>query len=114
MTTTPPKKFPKIELSKHPAFRVVHVNGFFGGLSPVEGRITFFTDILEPTMKANGTKGEMEVEKINRESQIDLRMSIMDFVGLAQWMNTHIKRLEEQGILKKEDLAKPKQTDYSV
>src|SRR3989337_36623 len=99
MTTTPPKKIPRIETSTHPEFRVVHINEFFGGVSPIEGRITFYTDILEPKMKTDGQPGEMEVDRINRERQIDIRMSVMDFVRLAGWMNSHIKRLEEQGIL---------------
>ena len=114
MATIPPAKIPKIEITSHPNFRVAIVNGFFGGLSANDGRIMFYTDILEPKMKTNGKPGEMEVEKINRERQIDIRMSVMDFVRLATWMNSHIKRLEEQGILKKEDLMHPKQTDYSV
>jgi hypothetical protein len=114
MATTSPKKIPLFETSQHSEFRVVHVNAFFGGLSPEEGRIIFYTDILEPRMKTGGKPGEMEVEKVNRERQIDIRMSVMGFVNLAGWMNSHIKRLEDQGILKKEDLTHPKQTDYSV
>jgi hypothetical protein len=114
MSTTSPKKVPKIEVSNHSQFRVVHINAFFGGLSPIEGRISFYTDILEPKMKTDGKLGEMEVEKINRERQIDIRMSALDFVRLAQWMNSHVKRLEDKGILKKEDLTSSKQTDYSV
>jgi hypothetical protein len=106
-------KTPKIETSTSSAFRVVHANAFFGGLNPVEGRIVFYTDILEPQMKTGGNIGEMELERINRERQVDIRLSPMDFVNLAAWMNAHIKRLEEKGIIKKADL-KPKQADYSV
>ncbi|MEX2737637.1 MAG: hypothetical protein Q6356_001020 [Candidatus Wukongarchaeota archaeon] len=114
MAKKPPSKIPKIEVSTNSEFRVVHINAFFGGLSPVEGSITFFTDILEPRMKAGGQARDMEVEKINRERQIDIRMSPIGFVNLATWMNSHIKRLEDAGILKKTDLKRSKQADYSV
>jgi len=114
MATTPPAKVPKIEVTVHPDFRVVIANGNFGGLTPNDGRIMFYTDIFEPRVKIGGKLGEMEIERINRQCQIDVRMSVMDFVNLAAWMNDHIKRLEDQGILKKEDLIRSKQTDYSV
>jgi hypothetical protein len=114
MSTRPKKQVPQFEVTTHSAFRVVHINAFFGGLSPVEGRIAFFTDILEPRIIVGGKPGEMEIDKINRERQIDIRMSVMDFVNLAAWMNRHIKRLEDQGILKKGALAKSKPTDYTV
>jgi hypothetical protein len=114
MSATAKKQPPLFELTSNSEFRVVHINAFFGGLSPVEGRITFYTDILEPRIKADAKSGDMEVDKVNRERQIDIRMSVMDFVNLAGWMNSHIKRLEEQGILKKEEVAKSKSTDYSV
>ncbi|MCW4053454.1 MAG: hypothetical protein NWE84_00845 [Candidatus Bathyarchaeota archaeon] len=114
MSTKPKKLLPKFELTTRSEFRVVHINAFFGGLSPIEGRIAFFTDILEPKMKVGGNPGEMEVDKINRERQIDIRMSVMDFVNLAAWMNKHVKRLESQGILKKGEIAKSKPTNYTV
>jgi len=114
MSTETLKKAPKIETSAHPDFRVVHINAFFGGLSPLEGRITFYTDILEAKIKENGKVGEMEIGMIRRESQIDIRMSPMDFVNLAGWMNSHIKRLVDQGILKKEDVNRSKQSDLSI
>jgi hypothetical protein len=114
VSTTPVKaKAPKIELSSHPDFRVVHVNAFFGGLNPLEGRITFYTDILEPKMKEDGNVGEMEVDKILREQQIDLRLSPMDFITLANWMNSHIKRLADLGLIKKEDITK-KQANFPI
>jgi hypothetical protein len=114
MSTEPKKQPLKFEITSHSGFRVVHINHFFGGLSPVEGRITFYTDIIEPKIKVDGNPGEMEVDKVNRERQIDIRMSVMDFVNLAGWMNANIKRLEDQGILKKSELAKSKPADYSV
>ena len=75
----------------------------------------FFAQLIVCVLAiGDGNVGEMEVEKINRERQIDIRMSPMAFVNLAAWMNTHIKRLEEKGILRKKDLKSSKQTDYTV
>lgn len=115
MTAKTKKLQLKFELTKHPAFRVINVNQFFGGLSPNDGRIQFYTDIFVTKMKTGEKPGDMEVEKINRELQVDIRLSVMDFVRLATWMNTHVKRLEDQGMLKKGKHDKSSRpTDYSV
>lgn len=113
MATVKPK-LPKFELSNHPDFRVIHINAFFGGLSPVEGRITFYTDIIEPKMKENDEATNMEIDIVRRERQIDIRMSPMDFINLANWMNKHIKRMEELGLLKKDDITKPKPSNLPI
>jgi hypothetical protein len=111
MSRTPPR----MEITKHPDFKVVHVNGVFGGLNPNQGNIIFYTDIIEPRCKTGGKFGELEPEKINRELQIDVRMSIHDFIGIAEWMNRHIKLLEEKGVIKKADIKSQKKTSaYSV
>lgn len=99
--TVPQPTAPPFELSKHPEFRVVHINGFYGGLSPTEGRLQFFTDIIEPKIKSGGNPGEMEAGKIVREVQIEIRMSPLDFVGLGNWINDCVKRLQDAGIIKK-------------
>ncbi len=36
MEKPPTKKLPKIELSSHSEFRVIHVNSWLGGCSPIE------------------------------------------------------------------------------
>lgn len=114
MTSTAKLKEPIFELSSHPDFRVVHVNAFFGGLNPIEGRITFYTDIIEPKLKDSEVAGDMELGKVQRERQIDLRFSPMDFINLANWMNSHIKRLEDSGLIKKEDIARTKQSNMPI
>jgi hypothetical protein len=113
MATNKPK-IPKMELSKHPDFRVVHVNAFFGGLNPMEGNIMFYTNILEPKIKEGGTAGELEVDKVQMECQIDLRMSPLSFISLANWMNSNVKRMEELGLLKKEDIERSKQLNIPI
>ena len=99
---------PKMELTKNPEYKSIYVNGFFGGLNPVEGSIAFYTDRIEPKMKDSEHFGEMELDKINREMQVEIRLPVSGFIELAQWMNKHIERLEKQGILKRGDVAPPK------
>lgn len=110
--STKKKPAPKIEITKHPEFRVAHVNGIFGALTPLEGRIRFYTDMIEPRVKVGGKVGEMEMDKVNREFQFEVRMSPIDFIAFANWMAQNIKRLEAAGAIKKEDVAKSKQPDY--
>jgi hypothetical protein len=101
-----------MEITKHPEFKVIHINGVFGSLGPDEGRITFYTDIVEPRIKTGGQFGEVETEKINREIQVEIRVSTMTFISIAQWMDAHIKDLEAKGILKKEEKSQSKQNMY--
>jgi len=109
--STKKKPVPKIVITKHPEFRIAHINGIFGTLTPLEGRISFYTDMMEPRIKEGGNFGEMETNKVNREIQFEIRLSPLDFVGIADWMALNVKRLEESGTLKKEDIAKSKQAD---
>ena len=102
---------PSIVITKHPQFRVIHSNGIFGNLGADEGRIIFYTDIIEPRIKTGGKFGEMETDIINREQQVDIRMTTMQFIAVANWMNTHIKNLEDKGILKKAEQPQPKKPD---
>jgi hypothetical protein len=102
---------PRIVITKHPQFRVVHSNGIFGTLGADEGRITLYTDLVEPRIKTGGQFGEMETDMINREIQVDIRMTTMQFILVANWMNEHIKKLEEKGILKKAELPSQKKPD---
>jgi len=103
-----------MEITKNPDFRVVHMNGVFGTLTPAQGNMIFYTDIFEPRCKTGGQFGEMEPERVNRELQIDVRMSLDDFMGLANWMNQHIKNLEEKGLIKKPEQKTQDESKYSV
>jgi hypothetical protein len=110
MAKTPPR----IEITKHPEFRVIHINGFFGVLNPHEGDIKFYTDIAEPRIKSGGGPGEMELDRISREIQVEIRMSPANWLALAAWMEEHIKRLEKAGALKREPEPKKTQDAYRV
>ena len=105
---------PTIDITKHPDFRVVHITGVFGSLKADEGFMKFYLDIVEPRIKVGGKPGEMELDKITREIQVEVRMSPMTFIGLADWMQRHIKELEKKGILKKEKKPRKEAETYRV
>jgi hypothetical protein len=108
------KATPKIEITKHPEFRVVYVSGVFGAVKGDEGFMKFYLDIVEPKVKTGDKPSEMEIDKITRELQIEVRMTSMQFVSIADWMARHIKNLEEQGILRKEEKPSKETEAYRV
>lgn len=110
MAKTPPK----IDITKHPDFRVAHINGFFGGLNADEGQIKFYLDIAEARIKSGGAPGEIELDKLTREFQFEVRMSPMIFMSMCNWMQQHINRLEKKGILKKGKKPKKAEDTYRV
>lgn len=93
---------PQIDIVKHPEFRVIHVSGVFGAIRADEGFIKFYLDIVEPRIKAGGKHGEMEIGRITTEIQVEVRMTSMTFVGIANWMSQHVQELQKKGILKVE------------
>jgi len=110
MAKTPPK----IDIVKHPEFRVIYASGFFGTVNALEGQIKFYLDIAEPRIKAGGKPGEMELDKITRELEVEIRMSPVNFVAMCDWMKTHIDRLEKAGILEKGKKPKKDVGTYRV
>ncbi len=96
------KKKLEFEVKEASDFKVLYVTGAFGGLDAHEGRIIFFVDRVVPKLKDKRT-GAMEVGKIVRELQIELRMTPARFKSIAMWMLEHVKRFEKQfGKLKEE------------
>jgi hypothetical protein len=81
-------KRPKIEVTERPDYKVVYASGVFGGLDPHDSRIIFFLDRLKPKMKS-GDKGAMELEKVERELQVEVHMSPHQFISVAKWMMGH-------------------------
>lgn len=94
----PVQKLPKFELKKNPEFKIYYVNGVFGTVTPMEGRMTFYIDRLEPKFKEGGKPAEMETDRVDRELLMEIRMSPLEFKSIAEWMTNHIKRLEKDGI----------------
>ena len=62
--------------------------------------LKFYLDIVDPRIKAGGKLGEMEVDKISRQLQVEIRMSSAQFLNTANWMQRSIKELQKKGILK--------------
>ena len=110
----PPLKHPNIVLTKHPDFKVVHVDGAWILLKGDEGFMKFYLDIVEPEIKASGRYGAMEIDKIDREFQVEVRMSIVTFMKIAGQIEAHIKQLEKKGIVTREKKKRKKETTYRV
>lgn len=84
-------KSPRIEITESPDFKAVYVSGVFGGLDPNDGRIIFFLDRIKPKMK-KGRKGVMVLDKVNRELQVEVRMSPNQFMSVTKWMHEHARK----------------------
>jgi len=89
------KKGAPIEISESPGYRPVYASGVFGGLDPHDGRIVFFLDRIKPKMKSD-PKGAMELEKIDRELQVEVHMSPPQFASVAKWMMEHVQQFEKR------------------
>lgn len=85
----------RIEISESQDYRAVYASGVFGGLDPNDGRIVFFLDRIMPKIKSE-PKGAMELEKINRELQIEVHMSPSQFASVAKWMTEHVHLFEKR------------------
>ena len=91
---------PEIRITKNPDFKMIYANGVFGGLTPIEGRITFYVDRLFP--RIINELGAMATEYLERELQVEVKMSPGHFISIYQWMKGHIERMEKQGVIQKE------------
>jgi len=90
----------EIKITKSPDFKLVYTNGVFGGLSPLEGRMVFYADRLIPQI-VEGEK--MQTGSIERELQVEVKMSPQQFISISRWMEVHINRLKKEGTLKIEE-----------
>jgi hypothetical protein len=57
---------PNVTLTKHPDFRVIHVNGAWILLKPDEGFMKFYLDVVEPKITEAGKTRQLQIEKINK------------------------------------------------
>ena len=89
---------PEIKITKSPDFKMLYATGIFGGLNPLEGRMLFFVDRLTPKI-VDDAMGQMKTDFVEREFQVEVHMSPGVFIGTYKWMEDHIKRMKEQGIL---------------
>lgn len=68
------------------------ISGFFGGLGPTEGSISFFQDRLIPS---SGPKpGQISLSLVEQRFLASIKMSPQTFKKMAFWMMGHVKRYE--------------------
>ena len=104
-----PRQAPPFEITKSPEYGSIYATGVFGGLGPHDARIIFYLDRLEPEIVPGGSPGEMRIEKINRELQVEIHVSPSQFKSVSAWMTRLVERFEEQfgEITEEEEEAQP-------
>ena len=90
-----------IKVTRGTDFKVIYAGGIFGGLNPMEGRMTFYIDRMIPKIVDN-VQQEMKTEYVERELQAEVHMSPQQFISIFNWMKHHINRLTKQGIFVEE------------
>ena len=90
MQTQPPKR--EISFDNVPNFAV---SGFFGGMNPNEGNISFFQDQLIPQI-GHQAQGQIVLETIEHKFVATVKMSPAVFKRMGVWMMEHVKRYEQQ------------------
>jgi len=87
------RKRPKINV-KFENVPCYAISGFFGGINPNEGSISFFQDHLIP---GEGERpGQIVLDAIEQKFVVNLKMNPVVFKRLASWMMNQLKRFEEQ------------------
>ncbi|MFX0150113.1 MAG: hypothetical protein ACFFAJ_04990 [Candidatus Hodarchaeota archaeon] len=70
------------------------ITGFFGGINPNEGSISFFQDNLIP---GEGERpGQIVLDSIEQTFVVNLKMNPVVFKRLANWMANQLKQFEER------------------
>ncbi|MHA1995752.1 MAG: hypothetical protein ACW97Z_14490 [Candidatus Hodarchaeales archaeon] len=77
-----------VKFEEVPSFAI---SGFFGGINPNEGSISFFSDKLVPQLGANG---QIVLDTVEHEFVANIKMSPLIFKRMAIWMSEHVKRYE--------------------
>lgn len=102
----------KFHFLKSTYFRVIHADGFFGGLSPQGGfhigvyseRTPYPDLIIQEINTETGHPGKelsrTGSEGIIRELEVDIAMDLPTAITLHAWLGRHIKRAQESGLLK--------------
>lgn len=88
-------KTPAIDITESPDYKAVYASGVFGGMDPNDSRLIFFLDRIKPKIKKS-RKTVMEIDKINRELQVEIRMSPNQFISVAKWMNEHAEKFSKR------------------
>lgn len=89
-------RLPEFEVEESEDYREIHVDGVFGGLNPSGAKVVLLTDKQKPKMKRGGKPGQMELDKIVRETQAELHMSPIQFKSVVKWMTQKLKQYEDR------------------
>lgn len=85
---------PKFRIEEDEEYREIHVDGIFGGLNPNGGKMVVYTEEHRP--KISSSSGEMELDEVVRELQVELHMSPVQFKSIFEWMKSHLESYEDQ------------------
>lgn len=81
-----------LEITRAPEFKVSHVSGVTGGLSPEGGQMSFYIDVVDPAVDKKS--GEMVPGRVVRTILFDVRMSTELFRSMSQWMARHVEHYQ--------------------
>ena len=102
----------EIEDSEH--FRLIYATGASGGLAPNDGRIILYVDRIK-TKPVPGKPGQVAVEKIVRERQIEVHVSPATWKSIVKWMSKHLERIEKQfGKIPEKPMPKQSESSSSI
>ena len=87
---------PDFEVEKSEDFKEVHLDGVFGGLNPKGAKMMIYTEKHMPEVNPRGKPGNMKLSQIERELQVELHMSPVQFKSLFQWMKKHLENYEDK------------------
>lgn len=90
------QRVPNFEIEKSEEYREVHLDGVFGGLNPNGAKLMVYTEEHMPKLKSSGKPGNMELDRVVRELQVELHMSPVQFKSLFKWMKKHLEKYEEK------------------
>lgn len=90
------QRVPNFKVEKSEEYREVHLDGVFGGLNPKGAKMVIYTEEHMPKSKSGGKPGDMELDQVIRELQVELHMSPVQFKSLFNWMKTHLENYEDR------------------
>ncbi len=90
------KKVPDFEVEKSEDYKQTNVDGVFGYMNPKGAKMMIYTEKPIPAINPRGKPGSMTLDKIQRELQVELHMSPVQFKSLFQWMKKHLEKYEDK------------------
>lgn len=90
------KEVPDFEIKKADDYKEAHLDGVFGGLNPNGAKLMVYTEEHMPKINPRGKPGNMTLDKIERELQVELHMSPVQFKSLFNWMKRHLENYEDK------------------